>query len=200
MLIGNLVALSQTNLKRMLAYSSIAHTGYLLVGLLVGAKSDAGFAPVVLYLLAYAVMNLGAFVVLTMVSARGDHGLGLHDFSGFASRRPWLAFALTVFLLSMAGIPPTAGFAAKYYLFYSAVQAGEIWLTVLSVLCSAISVYYYLRVLVYMYMRDAVGSAPSQRVSAWASLALASMVFLTLQIGVLPSRMVEAAKKAVMSL
>ncbi len=200
MTVGNLVALTQTNLKRMLAYSSIAHTGYLLVGVLTGSGSELGYAPVVMYLISYAIMNIGAFIVLTMLAGREDHGLNLPDLAGLSRRRPWLAFAMSVFLFSMAGIPPTAGFAAKYLLLYSAVQAGEIPLVVISVLCSAISVYYYLRVLVFMYMRDPVGSAPSSRVSGWSALAVASMVALTLQIGVLPAKMVAVAKKAVTSL
>ena len=200
MLVGNVVALTQTNLKRMLAYSSIAHSGYLIVGLLAGAGSDQGYAPVVLYLVCYPVMNLGAFLVLTLLASRGDGGLNLHDLSGLSQRHPWIAFSMAVFLFSMAGIPPTAGFAAKYLIFYSAVQAHETGLVVISVLCSAISVYYYLRVLVYMYMRDPVGSPAASRVSAWSALAVAAMVALTLQIGVLPAKMMNAAKKAVTSL
>jgi NADH-quinone oxidoreductase subunit N len=200
MVLGNVVALTQTNLKRMLAYSSIAHTGYLLVGMLSGPQSEQGYAPVVLYLVAYAAMNLGAFVILTILAARNDAGLNLHDFSGLSQRHPWLAFAMAVFMFSMAGIPPTAGFAAKYILFYSAVQANETLLVVISVLCSAISVYYYLRVIVFMYMRDPVGAPAQSRVSIWSSAALAAMVFLTLQIGILPARMITAAKKAVTSL
>jgi len=200
MLIGNVVALTQTNLKRMLAYSSIAHTGYILVGLIAAPGSDQGYAPVVLYLVSYAVMNLGAFVILTLLSTRDDTGLNLQDMSGVARRHPWLAFAMAVFLFSMAGIPPTAGFAAKYLLFYSAVQSNEVLLVVIAVLCSAISVYYYLRVLVYMYMRDPVGAPAVSRVSLWSGLAVAAMVALTLHIGVLPGKMVDAAKKAVASL
>jgi NADH-quinone oxidoreductase subunit N len=200
MVVGNVVALTQTNLKRMLAYSSIAHTGYLLVGILAGSHSDQGYAPVVMYLVAYATMNLGAFVVLTLMAGRDDSGLNLHDMSGLSQRHPWLAFAMAVFMFSMAGIPPTAGFAAKYMLFYSAIQAREIPLVVISVLCSAVSVYYYLRVLVYMYMREPAGSPAASRASAWSTLAVAVMVALTLQIGVLPARMVAAAKKAVTSL
>ena len=200
MVIGNFTALTQTNLKRMLAYSSISHTGYLLVGMIAGSQSEQGYAPLVLYLVSYAAMNLGAFVVLTILAARDDSGLNLHDLSGLSRRHPWLAFSMAVFMFSMAGIPPTAGFAAKYFLFYSAVQAHEIPLVVISVLCSAVSVYYYLRVLVYMYMRDPVGSPAATRISAWAGLAVAAMVVLTLQIGVLPDRVVAAAKKAVTSL
>jgi NADH-quinone oxidoreductase subunit N len=200
MVVGNVVALTQTNLKRMLAYSSIAHSGYLLVGLIAAPASDQGFAPIMLYLVAYVAMNLGAFIVLTALAQKSDAGLNLHDLSGVASRHPWLAFAMAVFLFSLAGIPPTAGFAAKYYLFYAAVQAGETWLVVISVLCSAIAVYYYLRVLVHMYMREPVGTGPLARVSVWSAVAVALMVAVTVEVGVLPARMIEAARKAVTSL
>lgn len=200
MFVGNVVALTQTSLKRMLAYSSIAHTGYLLVGMIAGHKSNQSYAPVVSYLVAYAAMNLGAFVVLTILAKRDDSGLSLHDLSGLSQRHPWLAFAMGVFMFSMAGIPPTAGFAAKYLLFYSAVQAGEIPLVIIGVLCSAISVYYYLRVLVYIYMRDPVGSPAATRIPTWSVIAVASMVLATLQMGVLPSAIVSVAKKAVASL
>ncbi len=200
MLVGNVVALTQTNLKRMLAYSSIAHSGYILVGLLTASGSEQGYTPVVIYLVSYAVMNLGAFVVLTVLSAQGDTGLNLHDFSGLSRRHPWLAFAMAVFLLSMAGIPTTAGFFAKYLLFYSAIQAHEVWLVVISVLCSAVSVYYYLRVLVYMYMRDPAGSPAEFRVSLGSMIAVIAMVVMTFQIGLAPTQIVNAAKRAVASL
>jgi NADH-quinone oxidoreductase subunit N len=200
MVIGNVVALTQTNLKRMLGYSSIAHTGYLLIGLLVGFKSDQGYAPVVVYLVSYAVMNLGAFIILTVLANRDDSGLNLQDMAGLSRRHPGLAFSMAVFLFSMAGIPPTAGFIAKYLIFSSAVQAGEVPLVVISVLCSAVSVYYYLRVLVFMYMRDPVGSPAASRLSAWSAIALAAMVAATLQIGVMPARALNAARKAVTGL
>ena len=198
--LGNFVALTQTNLKRMLAYSSIAHSGYLLVGMIAAPASEQGFAPVVMYLLSYAVMNLGAFIVLTALAARGDAGLNLHDMSGLSRRHPLLAFAMAVFLFSMAGIPPTAGFAAKYYLFYSAIQAGEIPLVVISVLCSAVSVFFYLRVLVYMYMRDPVDGSQETTSSAWSTVAVAAMVILTFGIGLLPSGAMTAARRAVTQL
>ncbi len=201
MVIGNVIALTQTNLKRMLAYSSIAHSGYILVGMIAGPLSEQGYAPVFMYLAAYAAMNLGAFVILTSLAARNDGRLNLHDFSGLSRRHPWLAFSMAIFMFSLAGIPPTAGFSAKYVLFYSAIQANEILLVVISVLCSLISVYYYLRVLVYMYMRDTPDEVPvRRRVSVWSAAAIAAMVILTLQIGVLPARIVAAAKKAVTSL
>jgi NADH-quinone oxidoreductase subunit N len=197
MVVGNVVALTQTNLKRMLAYSSIAHSGYLLIGLIAGPSTENGYAPIVLYLVVYSIMNLGAFVVLTALASRDDTGLNLHDLAGLSQRHPWLAFAMAVFLFSMAGIPPTAGFVSKYLLFYSAVQANEIVLVVIAVLCSAISVYYYLRVLVYMYMRDPVGSPVAARIPVWSTLAVAAMVAATLQIGLLPDRMMNAARRAV---
>ncbi len=200
MVIGNVVALTQTNLKRMLAYSSIAHTGYLMLGMIVAARSDQGFSAVVLYLVVYAVMNMGAFGVLSILAMREDHGLNLHDFAGLSARHPWLALAMAVFLLSMAGVPPTAGFAAKYLLFYSAVQAGEVPLDILGVLCSAVSVYYYLRVLVFMYMREPTGSEGTGRISGLATAVVFAMVVLTAQIGIMPARLVEAARRAVAQL
>lgn len=201
MFFGNVIALTQTNLKRMLAYSSIAHSGYILVGMIAAPHSEAGFAPVLMYLVSYTVMNLGAFAVLSVIAGKGDTNLNLHDVSGMARRHPWLSFALAIFLFSMAGIPPTAGFAAKYYLLYSAIQAKEIWLVVLAVLCSAIAVYYYLRVIVYMYMRESEDSkSPVRAAPAMAAFAIAMMVALTLQIGILPSKMIAVTKKVVSGL
>ena len=107
-------------------------------GSFAGAASVQGYAPVVTYLVAYSIMNLGAFAVLVAIAGRNDHGLNLQDISGLARRHPWLSFAFAVFMFSMAGLPPTAGFIAKYLVFYSAIQAGEIWLVVLGVLCSAV--------------------------------------------------------------
>ncbi|MBC7387309.1 MAG: NADH-quinone oxidoreductase subunit N [Cryobacterium sp.] len=199
MFFGNVIALTQTNLKRMLAYSSIANTGYLLVGMIAAPHSEAGYAPILMYLATYTVMNLGAFSILSVLSGKGDTNLNLHDLSGLARRHPWLSFAFAVFLFSMAGIPPTAGFASKYYLFYSAIQAGEIWLVVLAVLCSVIGVYYYLRVIVYMYMRENEG-LEKFAVPALAAFSIAMMVAMTLQIGILPSKMIAVTKKVVAKL
>ncbi|MBS1963326.1 MAG: NADH-quinone oxidoreductase subunit N [Bdellovibrionales bacterium] len=202
MFIGNVIALTQTNLKRMLAYSTIAHTGYLLVGMIAAPHAESGFAPVAMYLAVYTVMNLGAFAVLSVLAGRGDTGLNLHDLSGLGKRHPWLAFSLAIFLFSLAGIPPTAGFASKYYLLYSAIQAKEVWLVVLAVLCSAIAVYYYLRVLVYMYMREPQADTPSAKdfTPAAAAFAVAMMVAMTLQIGILPAKMMAITKRVVAKL
>ncbi|MEN9722941.1 MAG: hypothetical protein RJB38_927 [Pseudomonadota bacterium] len=194
MVVGNVVALTQIQLKRMLAYSSIAHTGYLLVGILTAPFSADGYGPVVMYLVTYTVMNLGAFAVLTALAKRADSGLNLHDLAGLSRKHPFLAFAMAAFIFSMAGIPPTAGFAAKYLVFSNAVQAGEIWLTVIAVLCSAISVYYYLRVLVFMYMREpaeaGVGIVQSKRLLA----ALLVMLVLTIELGVFPAPLMRLAR------
>ena len=200
MIVGNVVALTQTNLKRMLAYSSIAHTGYLLVGMVAGGHSESGFTPVAVYLVTYAVMNLGAFLILTLMSSKGDGGMTLHDLSGASKKHPWMAFSMAVFLFSMAGMPPTAGFVAKYLLFSSAVQSGEIMLVVISVLCSAVSVYYYLRVLVFMYMREPASLELKGRVPLLSAVAVALMVAMTFQLGLMPTHLVEAAKRAVGSL
>lgn len=197
MFMGNVIALTQRNIKRMLAYSSIAHTGYLIVGFLGGAHSEFGYAPVVMYLVGYAVMNLGAFAVVSYIS-EGEHN-DLQDFAGLGFKRPALGFAMMVFLFSMAGVPPTAGFAGKYFLLSGAVQSGEIWLTVLAVLCSAISAYYYLRVVVYMYMKEPIREfrvAPALS----AAFVVFATAFMTLQFGLVPSFLIHAARRAVQSL
>jgi len=195
MVIGNVIALTQVNLKRLLAYSSIAHTGYLLLGALIGTSGGAGSSAIYLYLVSYAGMNLGAFAVLSVLAKKGDSGVNLHDLAGLSRRHPFLAFAMAIFLFSMAGIPPTAGFAAKYVLLSSAVQAGEVGITVIAVLCSAISVYYYLRVLVYMYMREPAADASVSGRSGMVSAMILAMIVLTLQVGLFPSRWIDVAKR-----
>ncbi|MBY0371183.1 NADH-quinone oxidoreductase subunit N [bacterium] len=189
MFLGNVAALQQTNIKRMLAYSSIAHSGYLLVGLLAGPQSHDGFSAVLFYVVIYTIMNLGAFAVVSAIAQKGDTGLELNDLSGLSAKHPGLAFLLAVFLFSMAGIPPTAGFTAKYYLFYSAIQAGQVWLVVLAVLCSAIGAYYYLRVIVQLYMREAIAGSPLQnwKPSRAAVTTALAAVILVLQLGIYPA-------------
>ena len=152
MVVGNVMALIQDNVKRLLAYSSIAHAGYLLVGLVTG--SPAGYAAVVFYLIAYTFMNLGAFTVVVALAQRGADCERIESFAGLASRRPGLAALMTLFLLALAGIPPTVGFFAKFTIFAAAVNAGEVPLAVIGVLMSVVSVYYYLRIPVLMYMHE----------------------------------------------
>lgn len=193
MFLGNVAALQQTNLKRMLAYSSIAHSGYLLVGFVSGAQNPEAMSAILFYIVIYAIMNLGAFAVVTAVAQKGDSGLELNDLSGLSAKHPLLAFLLAVFLFSMAGLPPTAGFTAKYYLFYSAIQAGETWLVVLAVLCSAIGAYYYLRVVVALYMRDAIAGSPlaNLKASRAAVTTAFAALLLVLQLGVYPAPVLE---------
>ena len=157
MIIGNVAAILQNNFKRMLAYSSVAHSGYLLVGIITTGISDKmtfGASGVIFYLLAYSLMTLGAFAVVSIFEKTENTVLNIDDLAGFAKKRPMMALCLTVFLLSLAGVPPTVGFFGKFYLFTSAIGEGLIWLALWGVLNSVISVYYYLRPIVVMYMRD----------------------------------------------
>lgn len=196
LIFGSFVGLRQQNLKRLFAYSTIAHTGYLLLGILaltVGQRPEAADA-IASYTLFYAVMNIGGFAVLTQLSPRDDDEMDLKDLAGLGQRRPFMAFALSIFLLSMAGIPPTAGFFGKYYLFISAISAGQVALTVLAVLASVVSVVYYLRPLFYMYMQEqeaeAVGGVGGLSAAPrwFGSAAVVSLaVLLTLFMGLVPA-------------
>jgi NADH-quinone oxidoreductase subunit N len=193
---GNVIAIAQSNLKRMLAYSSIAQVGYMLVGLVAGGVPGAG--AVLYYLLAYTFTTIGAFgVILMLVERAGDEAVELGDYAGLARRHPLLAAALSLYLLSLIGIPPLAGFVGKFYLFGSAVRAGYLWLTVLAVLNSAIAAYYYLRVIVYMYMRepDATGARLAPTFAGTLALAIAAVGIVLL--GVAPAPFVDLAQAAV---
>lgn len=189
LLYGAFVGLQQTNLKRLLAYSTIAHTGYVLLGfiaLIIGKQAEAAEA-IIAYTLFYAVMNLGGFAVLTLLSPEGSDEPSLKNLAGLGQSRPYLAFALTVFLLSMAGIPPTAGFFGKYYLFAGALSVGELTLTVLAVIASVISAVFYLRPLVYMYTKPP--ETTEVIVQAWfgTKAVIGLTLILTLGMGFLPT-------------
>lgn len=195
MTVGNVVALVQDDVKRMLAYSSIAHAGYVLVGLAVA--SPAGASGAVFYLLAYAVMNLGAFALLIAAAGKGERLTAYSDFSGMANRSPLTALALTIMLFSLAGIPPTVGFAGKFYLFMAALEKGFVWLAVIAVLNSVVSVFYYLRLVVHMYMREE-GAEARPAVTVPAPLAVAAVVAVcaVLWLGIMPAKYIEFAKMA----
>jgi NADH-quinone oxidoreductase subunit N len=150
MTLGNIVALRQQNIKRMLAYSSIAHAGYLLVGMVAGG--ERAFAAISFYLVAYALMNLGAFTVAMLINRRGDGDYQLEDYKGAGFAHPLLGVTMTIFMFSLAGVPPTAGFFGKLYVFSAAIEKGYILLVVIAVLNSALAAYYYLRILGFMYM------------------------------------------------
>jgi len=193
MVIGNFVALMQTNLKRLMAYSAIAHTGYLLVGILAGPA--VGYSGIIFYLVAYIAMNIGAFSLISLFAGRDDSALTMQNMKGLAKRHPLLAAGLTIFLLSLAGFPPTAGFVGKYYLFAGALEAGEVLLVLLGVLTSAVSVYYYLRIVVYMYMSEGEQGLEFKG-SPFTYAAIAICIFLTLNYGLFPGSLMHAVKQA----
>ncbi len=199
MTVGNFSALLQNNMKRMLAYSSIAHAGYILVGLTAGGV--AGGQAVLFYVLVYAFMNLGAFGVIMLVAQREDDGYDIDNFAGIGFRYPVLGGLLSLFLVSLAGIPPTAGFVGKFYLFGAAVRSGYVGLAVLGVLNSAVSVYYYLRPVVSMYMAPAPEGIPVPRPPRSAfSFALCASAAAVLLLGVMPASALEFAERSVLSL
>jgi NADH-quinone oxidoreductase subunit N len=197
MTIGNLAALTQTNLKRMLAYSSIAHAGYVLIGVVAG--TSRGVTATLIYLLVYAFMQLGAFAIVVMMRRQDVVGDELKDLSGLASRRPGAAFAMLLFMLSLGGIPPTAGFMGKFWLFSAAIDAGYVGLAVIGVLNSAVSLYYYVRVVVFMYVKkETIGSEPI--VSPPLALALAVAVVATIALGIYPRALFELAEASARTL
>jgi NADH-quinone oxidoreductase subunit N len=195
MTLGNVVAIAQSNLKRMLAYSSIAHVGYMLMGLVAGGAQGAG--SVLFYLLAYTFTTVGAFGIIALCVRAGEDAVEVSDYSGLARRHPVLAATLALFLLSLIGVPPLAGFVAKFYLFGSAVRAGYIWLTVIAVLNSAVAAYYYLRVIVFMYMREPEGEALAVTPSFAGGLALAVALVGIVLLGVIPAPFADLAQAAV---
>jgi NADH-quinone oxidoreductase subunit N len=195
MTLGNVVALAQSNLKRMLAYSSIAHVGYMLMGLVAGGAP--GMGAILFYLLAYTFTTIGAFGVIALCARAGEEAVEVGDYAGLARRHPVLAATLALFLLSLIGIPPLAGFVAKFYLFGSAVRAGYIWLTVIAVLNSAVAAYYYLRVVVYMYMREPEGASVAVAPSLAGGLALAIALVGIVLLGVAPAPFADLAQAAV---
>ena len=194
MTVGNFIALSQKDLKRMLAFSSISHAGYALVGLV--AWNQIGFSGIMFYMLVYTFMNLGAFAVLVLVGKQGEENLTLEGISGMGYKKPFLGIALCIFLFSLMGLPPTAGFTGKFYIFAAAIKSGYVWLAVLGVMNSAVSLYYYLRVIVHMYFKD------PQEDFNWVTINTATAVSIVIAIagvlvmGVLPGPFMEMAKLA----
>jgi NADH-quinone oxidoreductase subunit N len=195
MFVGNLAALLQSNIKRMLAYSSIAHAGYVLVA--VTANSGDGSAAAMFYLAAYAFTNIGAFTVVTHFARKGEKYVAIEDFAGLSQRQPITAAVMTIFLLSLIGVPLTGGFFGKFYIFKSALDSGLVWLTVLGLLNSAIAAYYYLRILVVMYMKEPGESTESlPSASPLLQVALIGSAVMTLVLGILPGWVLDFANKA----
>ena len=192
MVIGNLVALRQTNVKRILAYSSIAHAGYLLVAILAQDSSSLVF-----YLTVYLFMNIGAFAAVIALSKKGKEYLELQDYAGVGFKYPWIGVTLSIFLISLAGFPPTGGFLAKFYVFSSAVKQGLVPLVIIGVLASLVSVFYYLRIIVYMYMKE-----PAEEIEiAVENPALFLVLFLclygVLQLGLFPRYVLVLIQQAI---
>ena len=211
MLVGNFVAIVQTNLKRMLAYSSIAHAGYILVGLLAGSSYAAShnpsirteaYAGILFYVLAYTFMNLGAFGVLILLARRGDELNTIEDLQGLAQSQPWAAALMALFMFSLAGVPPAAGFFGKFYVFIAAVHAGQYTLAVIGLVASVVGAAYYLRIVYTMYFQPAKRSYPTNvwSFSPGANVALIISAILTLFFGVLPSGLYKAARTGSLSL
>ena len=195
MTVGNVIAIAQTNIKRMLAYSSIAHAGYVLIGLT--AANNDGISSAMLYLLIYCVMNIGAFGAVILAKTEDGESLMISDYAGLGTRKPLIAIFMSVMLLSLAGFPPTAGFVGKFYIFKAAVGAGHIWLVIIGAVNTAISAFYYLRVVVTMYMRE-----PEEELefSPYASTLVVGLIIAAvgvLLIGILPSLMLTPAQNSV---
>jgi NADH-quinone oxidoreductase subunit N len=196
MILGTVVGVAQSNLKRMLAYSSIAHGGYLLVGLV--AANQVGKAAILFYLLAYSVTNLAAFGVIAMLGSRDRGNDELRDYAGLWHSRPALAALMTVCLLSLGGLPPTAGFIGKWYIFSAAVSAGYYWLAIIGVLTSVVSVFFYLRVVVMMYMSERESTAPIPAAITTAGMAaLALSIAAIFYLGVLPTPVLNLAAQSI---
>jgi NADH-quinone oxidoreductase subunit N len=195
MTVGNVVAIAQSNIKRMLAYSSIAHAGYLLVALV--AASTLGSGSILFYLVAYTFMNLGAFAVVIALARQDGERTSLEEYAGLGWKYPFLGAAMALFMFSLAGIPPTAGFMGKFYLFSAAIQANYVGLAVIGVLNSVVSVYYYLRVTVIMYMGPGEGAPAAGRLAPALGLAVLIAILGTLELGLFPARFLEMALRSV---
>jgi NADH-quinone oxidoreductase subunit N len=190
MIVGTVVGVVQTNVKRMLAYSSVAHAGYILLGIV--SANSTGKAAILFYLLVYAVTNIGALGIVALLGTGQNQHDQLRDFSGLWRSRPGLAGLMTVFLLSLGGIPPTAGFVGKWYIFSAAIQEGHYWLAVIGVLTSVVSIFFYLRIVVMMYMTEGPESV-RPRVPAPAMAGLAIALIAVLYLGILPARVLDIA-------
>lgn len=198
MTVGNVIAIAQSDIKRMLAYSSIAHAGYVLVALVAGGEN--GVSSALFYLLAYTFMNIGAFTIVILLGRKGEENTALDDYSGLGSRSPLLAILMTVFMFSLAGFPPTAGFMGKFYVFSAAVKSGFVGLVIIGVLNSLVSVYYYLRVVVIMFMHPPQPGAQRVPVAFGAGLVLLIAIWGVLHLGILPNSFLSLAQASVSSI
>ena len=197
MTVGNFAALTQSNLKRMLAYSSIAHAGYLLIGVVAG--TTRGYTAMLIYLFVYAFMQLGAFAVIAMLRRSDSIGDELKDLNGLYFRNPFAAIAMLLFMLSLGGVPPMAGFMGKFWLFGAAIDSGYVWLAVIGVLNSAVSIYYYVRIVVFMWLKnEPTGSVPTT--SPTYAVVLGVAVIATILLGVYPQPLFQFAQASAATL
>ena len=195
MCVGNITALLQNNMKRLLAYSSIAHAGYILVAFVTGDRLLS--SSVLYYLLAYTFMNLGAFTVVILLGRKGEEHEDIDSYAGLAARHPFIALCMTIFLLSLTGIPPLAGFAAKFYLFSDAIKGQYYWLAVIGMLNSAVSAYYYLRVLMYMYFKEPIKELGKVDMSPAYVVVMLVSVGALLYLGIFPRGFLLLAQQSV---
>ena len=195
MTLGNVVAISQDNIKRMLAYSSISHAGYILVAITVGG--DMATMASIFYLMAYTLMNLGAFAIVILYGKKGEENILISDYAGAGFKYPFLAVVMTIFMFSLAGFPPLAGFIGKFYIFSAAVKQGFIWLAIIGVINSVIGTYYYLRVTVIMYMKEPSKEIGKLSFSLPMIVALLITTFFTLHMGILPARYLQFARQSI---
>ena len=198
MILGTVVGVLQSNIKRMLAYSSIAHAGYLLLGIV--AANASGKAAVLFYLAVYAIANLGVLGIVALLGTADHEHDQLRDFAGLWQSRPGLAGLMTIFLLSLGGFPPTAGFIGKWYIFAAAVQEGHYWLAIIGVLSSVVSVFFYLRIVVMMYMTEDAAGPVRPPISATAMAALAVAMIVTFYLGILPTRVIDLALQSIQTI
>ncbi len=198
MILGNVVAVLQTNVKRMLAYSAIAHAGYILVGIV--TNSDSGYSAVLFYLVVYTVMNLVAFSVILSLSGKGDSRVRLNDYAGIARKSPLAAAALSFSLISLAGIPLTGGFIGKFYLFSAAIENGYVGLAVIGVLSSVVSVFYYFRLLVYMYMKEPDETSEGPEPVSWlVQVVIVMGIIGILWLGIFPDHILKLADYSILA-
>jgi NADH-quinone oxidoreductase subunit N len=196
--IGNLAALVQSNVKRMLAYSSIAHAGYIMVAFI--ASTDLGIAAVLFYLAAYALMKIGAFLVIAHLGQQGEKRLDIGDYAGLGMRQPILAACFSLFLLSLLGLPATGGFLGKFFAFQAALDSRAVWLVVIAAINSVIGAYYYLRVIIAMYFWEPSKDYVPTAVAPALTVALSLAAIGTLYLGIFPARVLVLAKSAADSL
>ncbi len=195
MTLGNITALMQNDIKRMLAYSSIAHAGYILIAFTIGDRIFS--ASILYYLLVYTFMNIGAFAVVILLGRKEAPNTGIESYAGLATRHPMIALAMTVFLLSLAGIPPLAGFMGKFYVLSDAVKAGYYWLAVIGVLNSVVAVYYYLRVIMHMYFKEPEGEIGRPDASPAYAVVIAVSIWALIHMGVFPRSFLMIARESV---